>query len=181
MKNHALGPARAFPLRFALACLCAVLSAAVARERTATVNPTSSSTPAGIEAAQQEKAARTGAQKKLDSQIVLALKKSRGEPPFDKPTTLQPDLTIQPDGRVLVDLQATVSPALLQQIGSAGGEVVNSFEAARAVRARIPLQQLEAVAARPDVTFIAPAGEATTNPTPNPRAPQSSSIKPSSQ
>ena len=33
-----------------------------------------------------EKEARTEAQKKLDSHIVLAIKKSRGEPPFDKPT-----------------------------------------------------------------------------------------------
>src|SRR3954471_5751490 len=32
---------------------------------------------------------------KLDTQIVLALKKSRGEPPFDRPTTLQPDIPFQ--------------------------------------------------------------------------------------
>lgn len=32
----------------------------------------------------KEKESRTAAQKKLDSHVVLALKKSRGEPPFDK-------------------------------------------------------------------------------------------------
>ena len=163
MNIHALRLARTFPLRFALACVCVVLSAAFAQERAATVNPSSTPDGAGIEAAQQEKAARTDAQKKLDSQIVLALKKQRGEPPFDKPTTLQPDLTIQPDGRVLVDLQATVSPALLEQIRTGGGEVINSFEAARSVRARIALSQMEAIAARPDVVFVSPAAGATTN------------------
>jgi len=46
---------------------------------------------------QQEKDARNAAQQKLDSHIVLALKQSRHEPPFDKATALQPDLAIRPD------------------------------------------------------------------------------------
>lgn len=112
---------------------------------------------------EQEKAARTEAQKKLDSQIVLALKKARGEPPFDKPTTVQPDLTIRPDGRVSVDMDAAVSQELLEQIERAGGKVVSSFAASRTIRAWIPLEKIESLAARDDVKFISPAATAATN------------------
>jgi len=113
---------------------------------------------------QQEKETRTAAQQKLDSHIVLALKKSRGEPPFDKPTPLDPDLAIGADGRVLVDIKATVSPELLALIASGGGKIINSFASMRAIRALVPLARLESLAARADVQFIAPAAVATTNP-----------------
>ena len=113
----------------------------------------------------REKAARTPAQKKLDSQIVLALKKSRKEPPFDKPTTFEPGLTVAPDGRVLADLDAMVSSELLELIERTGGKVINSFEASHAIRALIPLTQMEALAGRDDVRFIAPAAQAMTNQT----------------
>lgn len=112
-----------------------------------------------------EKESRTAAQKKLDSHLVLALKKSRSEPPFDKPTSLDTDLVIEADGRVQVDLTATVTAELLGQITASGGTVVSSFETMRAIRAKIPLGQLEAIAARADVTFISPAAQAVTNQT----------------
>ena len=110
-----------------------------------------------------EKASRTAAQMKLDSHIVLALKKIRGEPPFDKPNQLDPDLAIEADGRVLVDLNATVTKELLARIESEGGKVIHSFEAARAIRALVPLTRMEALASRADITFIAPAAQAITN------------------
>lgn len=118
---------------------------------------------------QQEKSVRTAAQQKLDSNIVLALKKSRREPPFDQPTAVQPSLTIRPDGSVLVDLDATVSMELLEHIARLGGQVVNSFAAAQAVRAHVPLGQLEALATRADIKFISPAAAATTNQLNEPR------------
>jgi hypothetical protein len=122
-----------------------------------------------------EKESRTAAQRKLDSHIVLALKKSRGEPPFDRPTSLDPDLKIAADGRVLADLHAQVSRPLLALIEATGGQVVNSFEAAHSIRAWVPLTQMEALASRSDVQFISPAAEATTN---NSGAPSGGSSKP---
>lgn len=100
---------------------------------------------------------------KMDSHLVLALKKSRGEPPFDHPTQLDPDVVIEKDGRVLVDIQASVSDELIEFIKNEGGEVINSFESARAIRAMVPLGRAEALAGRKDVQFIAPAAQATTN------------------
>jgi hypothetical protein len=119
--------------------------------------------PAEIDASQQEKATRTAAQAKLDSQIVLALRRERGEAPFDRPTALQPSLTFEADGRLLVDIDATVSAELLQQIQRIGGKVINSFESAHAIRALVPLGEIEALAGRADVRFIAPAARAIDN------------------
>src|ERR1700730_2936130 len=65
------------------------------------------------------------AARKLDGQIILALKKSRGEPPFDKPTSLEPDIPIKDGDRVLVDIEGSVSKALLDQVTLSGGGVPN--------------------------------------------------------
>ena len=95
--------------------------------------------------------------KKLDAQIVLALKQSRGEPPFDKPTSLQPDIPMRDGDRVLVDLDVTVSEGLLNQIALIGGKVAPSPDPTHIIRAMIPLTQVEALAGRADVKSISPA------------------------
>lgn len=100
---------------------------------------------------------------KLDSNLVLALKKSRREAPFDQPTLLEPTVVIPASGLVLVDVTGQVTPGLLSQIQSAGGRVISSFPAMKALRAELPAASLEALAAHPDIQFISPAAEATTN------------------
>lgn len=99
----------------------------------------------------------TSTLKKLDPQIVLALKQSRGEPPFDKPTSLQPNIPMRDGDRVLVDLNATVSEGLLNQIALIGGKVASSPDPSHIIRAMIPLTQVEALAGRADVKSISPA------------------------
>lgn len=94
---------------------------------------------------------------KLDGQIILALKKSRGQPPFDKPTSLEPDIPIKDGDRVLVDIEGSVSKALLDQVTLSGGTVPNGSTTTTALRAMVPLSQLEALASRTDVNFISPA------------------------
>jgi hypothetical protein len=95
--------------------------------------------------------------KKLDTQLVLALKKSRGEPPFDKPTSLEPDIPFKHNDRVLVEIEATVSTALFSQIAHMRGWVDYSSATPTKLRAMIPLSQLEALAGRADVRSISPA------------------------
>ena len=97
------------------------------------------------------------AARKLDGQIVLALKKSRGQPPFDKPTSLEPDIPIKDGDRVLVDIEGSVSKALLDQVTLSGGAVPNGSITTTTLRAMVPLSQLEALASRADVSSIAPA------------------------
>jgi len=93
---------------------------------------------------------------KLDSQLVLALKQSRALPPFDKPTSLQPNIPVKDHDRILVDVQGIVSKDLLDSISAAGGNVVNGFVTSETARAMVPIAQLETLAARPDVTVISP-------------------------
>src|SRR5438132_3054579 len=95
---------------------------------------------------------------KIDPQIVLALKQSRGEAPFDKPTTLQPDIPIKDAaGHVLVDMEGSVSKDLVNQIALVGGQVINGSVTATTLRAMVPLLQLETLAGRADVKSISVA------------------------
>jgi hypothetical protein len=93
---------------------------------------------------------------KLDEQLVLVVKKSRAEAPFDKTTTLEPDV-YKRHGRVLLEIDATFSRELSDQITSLGGEVVTDWGSTTRFRAWLPFAQLEVLAARPDIKSIAAA------------------------
>lgn len=107
-----------------------------------------------------EKEARTPTQQKLDSQLIYAAKMQRGQAISSAVETLQVSLPEDSTGQVLVDIDATVSRALLKSIGAAGGSVESSFPQYHTLRARLPLAQIEAIAASADVRFIRPAVEA---------------------
>jgi hypothetical protein len=92
----------------------------------------------------------TAARTKLDDQLVLALKKSRGEAPFDGPTSLRPE-DCEQEGRVLVDMQASASSELLNQIAQVGGQVTNRSQTTTTMRGWVPFTQLEAVANLPGI------------------------------
>ncbi len=116
-----------------------------------------------IAALQEAKRQRTPAQKKLASSLIDAEKMRRGEPLGAGVATLPAQLDQDPDGRVLVDMDAKVNDELLKQIELAGGKVVNHFAQYDAIRAWLPVAQAEALAGRTDVKFIRPADQAETN------------------
>jgi hypothetical protein len=93
---------------------------------------------------------------KLDGQLVLVVKKSRAEAPFDKATTLEPDV-YKFRGRVLVEIEGTFSRELSDQITSLGGQVVNDWGTTTRFRAWLPFAQLEILAARADIRSISAA------------------------
>ena len=93
---------------------------------------------------------------KLDSQLVLVVKKSRAEAPFDKATTLEPDV-YKYRGRVLLEIDGVFSRELSDQIASLGGQVVNDWGTTTRFRAWLPFAQLEILAARPDIRSISAA------------------------
>jgi hypothetical protein len=108
-----------------------------------------------------EKESRTPAQRKIDSQLLYALYERRGE--SGRRGTPRSDVEVDGRGRVLVDIRARVSKGLLARVRRLGGEVVSSSESYNSIMSRFPLKRLEALAARADVRFIAPAARATTN------------------
>jgi hypothetical protein len=113
-----------------------------------------------IAALLQEKAGRTPAQKKMDSQLVHALKNNRGETFAPRAPNVQVDVKTEADGRVLVDIDATVTPELLALIQKGGGQVINSFAQYRAIRALVTLNQLEMLAGTTNVNYIRRASQA---------------------
>jgi hypothetical protein len=63
-------------------------------------------------------------------------------------------------GRTEVDVRARVTVELLSRIEALGGEIVNAFPERDALRAHLPANALELLAARPEVRSIRPAERA---------------------
>src|SRR5258708_3239527 len=107
------------------------------------------------------KAARTPAQKKIDSQLLYALKQKRGETRGVPPQPIK--IEVDQKGRALVDITARVSPQVTLQIRKLGGVVISEDQRYHTIRARLALEKLEALATLKDVSFIAPPAQAMNN------------------
>ena len=116
-----------------------------------------------IQAFERAKTGRNPTQTKVDSVLLHAEKMRRGEPIAEGVTALRVELNQDDEGRVLTDIKATVSDGLLERIEEIGGKEVSHFAQFDAVRAWLPLDKIEGLAARADVSFIQPAVEAVTN------------------
>jgi hypothetical protein len=69
---------------------------------------------------------------------------------------------VDADGTTMVDIKAEVTEAVLAKIDALGGKVISSFPQYEAIRARMPLGQIEALAEMRQVIFIRPAAQAIT-------------------
>jgi hypothetical protein len=107
-----------------------------------------------IQALKEEQESRTPAQRKIDSQLLLAARRERGEPIMAQLQSVHLSARVDNEGKVVVDITADVTAALLAQIAAVGGEVIDSVPRFRSVRAEIPVTQLEAIADSPQVVFI---------------------------
>ena len=135
-----------------------------------------------IESVMGEKASRSPVQRKIDSRLLDAwqmMQRNEVAPgvTYDKlPVELEAvDATVErpaehvgrEDGdgakRVLVDIKADVTPAVLALIEELGGEVVNSVPKYRAIRAWLPLDTVEILATLDEVQWIRVADRAITN------------------
>ena len=138
----------------------AILVGACRPVSAATLEGISDSTLQQIAALEQEKASRTPAQLKLDSPFVYQLKLNRHELVPLIATNFQPRIKFEPDGRVLVDIDARVTDDLLKQIQQAGGTVSASVPRFHSIRALVPLDSLESLAGLTNVNFIKRAAQA---------------------
>jgi hypothetical protein len=116
-----------------------------------------------IAALQEEKSKRTPTQRKIDSQLLYAEMLRRGESVAFGVSTLRVNLDKDVEGRVEVDITAEVADELLRWIADAGGKVVNSFAQLHAIRAWMPLAQIEPLAEHEGVKFIRAAVQGTTD------------------
>ena len=138
-------------IRIARGAACAAIIAAASNALAETI---SDGALQQISALQAEKASRTPAQQKMDSQLIYALKQSLNQVIAPGVTNLRVLVQSESDGRVWVDVKATVTQDLLDFIQSSGGSIVSSVPAFQAVRALVPLSLTETLAGRADVQFI---------------------------
>src|SRR5215813_837393 len=117
-----------------------------------------------IEALLREKDSRKGAQRKIDSQLIYALKMWRDETIAEGVQTLETDVQSDSQGNMIFDLKVNnVSDALLNQLKAYGANIVDPVPEQNSVRIEATLDKVEAIAALPDVMFVGPKQEATTS------------------
>ena len=102
----------------------------------------------------QEKASRTPAQRKIDSNVLYTIRMMRGQQAAPGVTSLYTGIDLDQNNRIIVDIIADVTDTLLQQLESSGALVMAAHKDYRAIRALIPADQIETIAASPDVQFI---------------------------
>jgi len=136
--------------------LIAVVALVSAPRMSAQQAPVSASAAAQITALMREKALRTPAQRKMDSQLVYAVKQARLDPVVAAVPSLQVQLPDVTASGVAVDVRASLSDGLLQRIRALGGEIVAVHPGLDQVRVRIAIDRLESLAALPEVRFVAP-------------------------
>ena len=104
-----------------------------------------------------EKASRTPAQQKMDSQLLQAVRESRGEPMAAGVSLSPANVRVDDTGSLLVDISAESSDTLdnlIEEIEELGGSIVYPSWEYRTIRARIDLSMAETIAGFPEVRFI---------------------------
>ncbi|MEP7341021.1 MAG: putative Ig domain-containing protein [Acidobacteriota bacterium] len=113
-----------------------------------------------IKALLDEKASRTPAQRKLDSQLLYAAKMRRGEQIASGVGRLNVKMEVDAEAKTIVDITAIVGGTLIEEIEARGAEVISVYARYNSIRARVPIGRLEEIAALPQVRFIQPKQEA---------------------
>jgi hypothetical protein len=116
-----------------------------------------------IEALIAEKKARTPVQRKIDPQLLYAAKMNRGEAIVEGVQTLAVNVTKTKSGSVIVDISGQITNSLLDLLKANGANVLVSTPRFNSVRAEVALNNLEAIAASPDVRYIQSKQEAMTS------------------
>ena len=105
---------------------------------------------------------RTPTQQKLNAQLQDALRAPLQKPTVAGTSRLQATEADAKNERVMVDIRADVTPAVLKRIRDLGGTVITGVPKYEAIRAQLPLRAMEMLAALDAIRTIRPADEAVT-------------------
>ena len=108
-----------------------------------------------IASIQQIKQNFTPEQKKMDSGLAFASVGQKNPAAVASFASALPKLATTPSGKVRVEITGQVSPALVQAIQKAGGNVLHQSNRFNTISAALPMSAVDAVAARSDVVRIA--------------------------
>jgi subtilisin-like proprotein convertase family protein len=120
-----------------------------------------------IQALLDEKAARTPTESKISSSLLTTMKQRRGDARATAASaslrsTAMVQRTMGRNGEVVVDVKGAVDKPLINTIEKLGGQVLYASPNANTLRARIPIDRLDALAGANEVQFIRPARQART-------------------
>ena len=118
---------------------------------------------AQIEALIREKESRSEVEQKIDSQLLYEVKMQAGQPLAPGVDSLETDVPYADDGHVVVDVKAQVTADLRARLNSLGAEVLSSAPDGSSLRLHIDIDQVQALAALPDVVFVQPKQDAITS------------------
>jgi hypothetical protein len=124
-----------------------------------------------IQSLLDEKNSRTPAQQKIDSQLLYATKMRQGRMITSRVPSLEVNVGADENGVVTVDISAIISGKLLARIKELGTEILSSSVEYHTLRANVSLDQLEDIAALPQVRFIQPKMESMNNRVEAPKMP----------
>ncbi|MEP7270500.1 MAG: S8 family serine peptidase [Acidobacteriota bacterium] len=102
-------------------------------------------------------------QRKIDSQLIFAIKGRRGQSITREIETLETNVEVGETGLTTVDISTTSTSQLLEKLEAIDAEVINVVPTLGSVRARVRLEQVEEIAALSGVQFIQPKQVAITN------------------
>ncbi|MEM7482855.1 MAG: S8 family serine peptidase [Acidobacteriota bacterium] len=117
-------------------------------------------TPSALEQIQtltQMKKARTPAQHKLDSNLLIEVLRQRRDPATARLQEFRTGIDLDARERVMVDIRAEVTDELLAAVNDLGGWVESAFPRWNTLRVQLPLAALEALAERAEVRGVRPA------------------------
>jgi hypothetical protein len=121
-----------------------------------TINGISAFAAQQMNALQQEKISRTPAQQKIDSNVLYTLRMLAGQPAAPGVPYLYTGVDLDAGNNIVVDMVANVTDSLLRTLSAAGAQVFDSNISLRSIRAIIPANKIEHIAASSDVIFISP-------------------------
>ena len=145
-----------------LAVLPPAARSAAGQERGGIAPALSARAAAQIEMLMAEKEARTATQKKIDSRLLHASRIALGRPLVNIPA-LRVSMPMASRNRVLLDVRATVTDALLVHLRALGADVAHWSARHNTIALRAPFAIVESIAALPEVAWVAPEHGAMTS------------------
>ena len=107
-------------------------------------------------ASQNTASAGSQTQKQIHPALLEALREHRHQLPQSEAMRVRSHLIPRASGRVLVNINASVTDSVLTNIQQSGGLIVNTFPQSQTIFAEIPIASLETIANLTGVTNIQP-------------------------
>ncbi len=111
-----------------------------------------------VDALLKEKNSRTPTERKIDSQLLQAIRAKSGKK-VPKGTQLEtpPNIKADEKGLLMVDISALITDTLLGKIKALGGEIIFPSKEYNTVRAKVRMSSIMMIAGFEGVRFIQPA------------------------